>query len=528
MFTLQNISYFHPNRDLLFSNISFTVNKNTKSALVGNNGAGKSTLLRIMAKELEPSEGNLIMEGVPYYVPQVFGQYNHLTIAQALNIDIKLRALHEILRGNVTENLYDELNDDWSVEDRCREALEYWQLTEIDLFQKMGSLSGGQKTKVFLAGIHIHRPEFVLLDEPSNHLDMQGRQLLYDFIRSTAGTVMVVSHDRVLLNLLDTVYELNGRGITSYGGNYSFFCEQKRIERESLAHDVLSKEKALKKAKEKERETQERQQKADARGKKKQEKAGVARIMMNTLRNGAENSTARLKGVHEEKIGGLSEELRSLRTAIPNIDKIQFGFGSSSIHRGKMLFQAAAVNYRYRTVDLWKNALSFQIMSGDRVALMGTNGSGKTTLIRLLTGDLEPFEGVLMRAQINTVYIDQDYSAIRPGNTVYEQAQMANTDSLPEHEVKTKLSQFLFTRHDWDKPCEALSGGERMRLLLCCLTISINAPDVIILDEPTNNLDVQNIEILTKAINEYKGTLIVVSHDVSFLDEINIEKNILI
>lgn len=528
MFTLQNISYFHPNRDLLFRNISFTVNKNTKSALVGNNGAGKSTLLRIMAKELEPSEGNLIMEGIPYYVPQVFGQFNHLTIAEALNIDIKLRALHEILRGNVTENLYDELNDDWSVEDRCREALAYWQLSEIDLFQKMGSLSGGQKTKVFLAGIHIHRPEFVLLDEPSNHLDMQGRQLFYDFIRSTAGTVMVVSHDRVLLNLLDTVYELDGRGITSYGGNYSFFREQKRIERESLAHDVLSKEKALKKAKEKERETQERQQKADARGKKKQEKAGVARIMMNTLRNGAENSTARLKGVHEEKIGGLSKELRSLRTAIPNIDKIQFGFGSSSIHKGKMLFQAVAVNYRYGTFNLWKNALTFQIMSGNRVALMGTNGSGKTTLIRMLTGDLEPFEGTLMRAQTNPVYIDQDYSAIRPGNTVYEQAQSANTDSLPEHEVKTKLSQFLFTRHDWDKPCEALSGGERMRLLLCCLTISINAPDVIILDEPTNNLDVQNIEILTKAINEYRGTLIVVSHDALFLNEINIEKNILI
>lgn len=528
MFTLQNISYFHPNRDLLFRNISFTVNKNTKAALVGNNGAGKSTLLRIMAKELEPSEGSLITEALPYYVPQVFGQFNHLTVAEALNIDGKLRALHEILKGNVTEGLYEALNDDWTVEDRCREALEYWKLSEIDLFQKMDTLSGGQKTKVFLAGIHIHRPELILLDEPSNHLDIQGRQLLYDFIVSTGSTVLVVSHDRVLLNLLDVIYELDRRGITTYGGTYNFFCEQKRLEAASLAHDVLSKEKELKKAREKERETQERQQKADARGRKKQEKAGVARIMMNTLRNGAENSTARLKGVHEEKIGGISEELRALRTGFPGIDKIQFGFGVSSIPNGKILFRAEQLNYRYEKANLWQEGLTFQIVSGDRVTLKGANGSGKTTLIRMLMGELEPFEGVLTRTQVKPVYIDQDYSGIQPGITVYEQAQAANTDSLPEHEIKTKLSQFLFTSHEWNKPCESLSGGERMRLLLCCLTISIKAPDVIILDEPTNNLDVQNIEILTKAINEFKGTLIVVSHDTSFLNDINIVENIII
>lgn len=528
MFTLQNISYLHPDRDLLFSNISFTVNKNTKSALVGNNGAGKSTLLKIMANVLEPSEGTLITEHVPYYVPQVFGQFNHLTIAEALNIDVKLKALHEILGGNVTESLYDALNDDWSVEERCMEALEYWKLSGIDLFQKMETLSGGQKTKVFLAGIHIHRPDFILLDEPSNHLDMEGRNLLYEFVKGTTSALLVVSHDRILLNLLDTIYELDKRGITSYGGNYDFFCEQKRMEKENLAQDVLNKEKALKKAKEKERETQERQQKADARGKKKQEKAGVARIMMNTLRNGAENSTARLKGVHEEKIGGLSEELRTLRSSLPGIDKMQFGFGAPSLHNGKMLFRASNVNYGYGPVCLWKEPVNFEITSGDRVALLGSNGSGKTTLIRMLTGSLEPLEGLLSRVPTRTVYIDQDYSGIKSGITVYGQAQEANADSIPEHEVKTKLSQFLFTRNDWDKPCDALSGGERMRLLLCCLTITKNAPDVIILDEPTNNLDIQNIEILIKAVNQYKGTLLVVSHDASFLKEVNICKNILI
>ncbi len=525
MLILHNISYQHPTRELLFDSLNFSISPHDKIALIGNNGSGKSTLLKIMAMELQPLDGQLRADVEPYFVPQIFGQFNDLTIAQALKIDKKLHALREILNGNVTEEHYTSLDDDWTIEDRCNEALQYWQLTAIDLSQKMETLSGGQKTKVFLAGISIHQPELVLLDEPSNHLDIQGRQLLYDFIRSSKSTLLVVSHDRKLLNLLDTVCELNRHGINVYGGNFDFYKAQKRIENNALIQDIQSNEKALRKAKEKERETLARQQKLDSRGKAKQEKAGVARIMMNTLRNNAENSTSKLKSIHTERIDGISQKLQELRSSRPDLDKMKFGFDGAALHNGKNLFKAANINFAYKTRLLWRDDLNLRITSGERIALKGANGSGKTTLIKLILGDLAPQSGTIYSAAgIKTVYIDQDYSLINNHLNVYEQAQQSNTSALQEHEIKIRLNRFLFAKETWDKPCNVLSGGERMRLSLCCLTISNQSPDMIVLDEPTNNLDIQNIEILTAAINEYQGTLMVVSHDEYFLKEININR----
>lgn len=268
MLTLHSVSYTHPNKDLLFTDINLTINNHDKIALIGSNGVGKSTLLKIIAKELEPSGGKINVDAEPYYIPQICGQFNHLSIAQALRIENKLNALNEILNGNISEENFNLLNDDWTLEDRCKDALNYWHLSNLDLSQKMDTLSGGQKTKVFLAGISIHQYELVLLDEPSNHLDIFGRQLLYDYIQSTESTLVIVSHDRKLLNLLDTVCELNSNGIKVYGGDYDFYKEQKQIEINALNQDIQSKEKDLKKAKEKQRETLERQRKLDTRAKK--------------------------------------------------------------------------------------------------------------------------------------------------------------------------------------------------------------------------------------------------------------------
>ncbi|MTH14791.1 ribosomal protection-like ABC-F family protein [Flavobacterium sp. LC2016-01] len=526
MIILQNISYTHSNKELLFNAISLTVNTGHKIALTGHNGAGKSTLLKIIAKELFPSSGTIEIEAEPYYIPQIFGQYNHLTIAEALQIDQKLAAFHEILEGNVSETNLNLLNDDWTIEERCNEALNYWKLNDFDLNQKMESLSGGQKTKVFLAGIAIHQPKLILLDEPSNHLDVEGRNLLYQFIKASTSTMLLVSHDRKLLNLLDTTCELKSNGIKTYGGNYDFYLEQKNIEKNALAQDIHSKEKALQKAKEKQRETVERQQKLDAKGKKKQEKAGVARIMLNTLKNKAENSTSKTKSVHAEKIGGISQELRELREGVSSIDKMKFGLDNSRLHKGKIIITAESLNYSYNDEAIWETNLNFQMLSGDRIALKGNNGSGKTTLIKLILGEIMPKSGTLKIADCESVYIDQDYSLINNTLTVYEQAQQYNNSGFEEHDIKMRLNRFLFTKSDWDKPCQFLSGGERMRLMLCGLTITNQAPDLIILDEPTNNLDIQNIEILTAAINEYQGTLIVVSHDTYFLNQINITTSI--
>jgi ATPase subunit of ABC transporter with duplicated ATPase domains len=528
MILLQNLSYQHPNKDLLFQDIHLAVNSGEKIALVGNNGTGKSTLLKMIAGELLPSGGTVTSGSIPYYIPQHFGQFNELTIAQALRIENQLAALQRILNGDVSETNLEILGEDWALEERCKAALLQWKLEGRDLSQQMKTLSGGQKTKVFLAGIAIHQPQIVLMDEPSNHLDAGAREALYQFIQTTSSTLIVVSHDRKLLNLLPTVCQLDADGITVYGGNYDFYREQKSIERNALNGDVKTTEKALRKAKETERASMERQQKLNARGKKKQEKAGMPTIFMNTLRNNAEKSTAKLKGAHTEKIETLSSQLNELRKELPGLDQMKLVLSDASLHTGKMLIAASEINFRYEEQNLWQSSLGFEIRSGERIVIKGGNGSGKTTLIKLLLGELQPTTGSINRTITNAVYIDQDYSIIDNSATVYEQAQCFNTNALQEHEVKIHLSRFLFTKEDWDKPCAVLSGGEKMRLILCCLVVSNHAPDLIVLDEPTNNLDIQNIEILTAAIHSYKGTLIVVSHDQSFLGETGVSREIVL
>lgn len=523
MLFLHHISFGFPAGNLLFNSINLTILSHTKSALVGSNGMGKSTLLKLIAGEIEPLEGNINIQGDLLYVPQMFGNFNHLTVAECLTIDKKLDALQKITSGEVDDIYFETLNDDWDIEERCQNALQYWKLENADLYQKLGSLSGGQKTKAFLAGIQINQPDIILLDEPTNHLDLEGRNLLYDFIEKTSSTVLMVSHDRTLLNLTDTIFELSNQGISTYGGNYDFYAEQKAIENEALQNDIHSKERALKKAKEKERETLERKQKLDARGKGKQEKSGVARIMMNTLRNNAEKNTSRLKSVHAEKINDISGDLRELRSSVRNSDQMKVNFNDSNLHSGKILVSAEEINFKYGEENLWKENLSLEIRSGDRICIKGSNGSGKTTLIKLLLGDLEPSAGKITKADFQTIYVDQEYSLIDGSSTVYEFAQQFNDNALQESEVKTLLSRFLFGKETWDKKCDVLSGGERLRLLLCGLSISNKAPDMIILDEPTNNLDLQNVEILTNSIKDYHGTLLVISHDEVFVGEIGVK-----
>ncbi|PIF46779.1 ATPase subunit of ABC transporter with duplicated ATPase domains [Chryseobacterium sp. 52] len=528
MLFLHNISFGFPAGNLLFNSIHLSIPSHTKSALVGSNGMGKSTLLKIIANEIQPLNGNVQVQGEIFYVPQMFGNFNHLTVAECLKIDKKLEVLQKITNGEVDELYFDILNDDWDIEERCQKALQYWKLDHLDLDQKLEGLSGGQKTKVFLAGIQISQPEIILLDEPTNHLDLEGRNLLYDLIEKTNSTVVIVSHDRSLLNLVDTIFELSNQGISTYGGNYDFYTEQKEVEQEALNNDIHSKERTLKKAKEKERETLERKQKLDARGKQKQEKSGVARIMMNTLRNNAEKNTSKLKDIHAEKINDISGDLRNLRSSLKNSDQMKVNFNDSNLHSGKILVTAEEINFTYGNENIWKDHITLEIRSGERISVKGSNGSGKTTLIKLLLGSIHPSTGKITKSEFNTIYIDQEYSLIGRYISVYDFAQQFNDNAMQESEVKTLLSRFLFGKETWDKKCGILSGGERLRLLLCGLSISSKVPDMIVLDEPTNNLDLQNVEILTESIKDYRGTLLVISHDEIFLDEIGVEREIVL
>ena len=540
--SIQQISYIHPDKEVLFSDLNFAISKGQKLGLVGNNGCGKSTLLQIIAGQLSPSSGVIVRLDDLYYIPQHFGQYDSLTIAQALQIEHKQQALHAILSGDASNENFVILDDDWNIEERSIAALDLWGLGQFTLSYPMNLLSGGEKTRVFLTGMDIHHPSVVLMDEPTNHLDSSGRQRLYDWVEKYRSTLLVVSHDRTLLNLLPEICELEKHQINYYGGNYEFYKEQKTLMQEALQQRIEEKEKALRIARKVAHETAERRDKQNVRGEKSNIKKGVPRIVLNALQGKSEKSTSKLTGVHQEKAEKLTNERNQLRGSLSPTAALKTDFNSSSLHTGKILVTAKEINFSYHSnsvnndiqensiskQQLWQAPVSFQLKSGDRLRIEGANGSGKTTLLKLITGQLQPQEGTLTRTDFSYVYLNQEYSIIDDRNSILEQAYAFNSRNLPEHEIKIILNRYLFPASEWDKSCRKLSGGEKMRLAFCCLMISNNTPDMFILDEPTNNLDIQSIEIITATIKNYAGTVIAISHDNYFIQEIGVEQCILL
>lgn len=518
---IKDLSYIHSDKEVLFSHLNLVVNPGEKIALIGNNGCGKSTLMQILAGNLSPASGTVSHFEHLYYVPQHFGQYDHQSIAQALQIDRKLEALHAILNGDASEHYFNWLDDDWNIEERTQAALSAWSMDGLSLSHPMEGLSGGEKTRIFLAGMELHEPTVILLDEPTNHLDTAGRERLYNFVQRTPATLLVISHDRTLLNLIPAICELSHSGLCYYGGNYDFYKEQKGLMLTALEQQLEEKQKALRMARKTAREIEERKNKQNVRGEKTSIKKGIPAIMMGARKQRAENSSSKLNSVHTEKAEKLQQEMSSIKSALPLTDRLKTDFNTSALHIGKILVKAEEINFHYpdSTDNLWQHPLSFQLRSGDRLHIKGDNGSGKTTLLKLIMGDLIPTGGIIERADFSFVYLDQEYSLICNKHSILQQVEVFNRRHLPEHEVKTILNRYLFSHDVWNKPCSKLSGGEKMRLSFCCLMIADNTPDMFILDEPTNNLDIESIEIVTATIRDYAGTVIAISHDKEFLKE---------
>jgi ATPase subunit of ABC transporter with duplicated ATPase domains len=521
---VSDVSYHYFNQQALLEHISFSISSNRKISVIGNNGTGKSTLLRLLAGELIPSSGTIHCSSQPYYIPQQTDIAGG-SVSEALKVDEKINALHCICNGSNEQIHYDQLADDWDIESRCRSALDLWGLTGVEPASPIDSLSGGEKNKIFLAGLLIHKPDIILLDEPTNHLDQAGREKLYDYIVNSKATIVVVSHDITLLNLLNTTYELSEKGINIYGGNYSFYKEQKEIEERALAQQINSEETNLRLARKKAREVLERQEKRVNHGAK--DTSGIPRIILKGRQDKGENTGAKLSEKHTGIISETQQNLSELRQKQRINSKLKIDFESAQLHRGKLLVEAVNVNFGYVNDEfIWETPLNMEIRSGERIRITGNNGTGKTTLIKLLTGGLLPSKGEIKKANFSYIYLDQQYSQVDKDVTILGLSHAYNFNNLQEHEIRLRLNRALFPQETWNKNCRTLSGGERMRLYLCCLMISNHIPDMFILDEPTNNLDISSLSILTDTVKNYQGTILVISHDRNFIDEIGITRSI--
>lgn len=522
-----SITYAHPGEDVLFHDMSLSVSDGEKIAVAGNNGAGKSTLLKIISGELLPSCGQVMYEGKVYVVPQHFGQFNDMTVAHALGVGKKLEALHNILAGSVSEDDFTALGDDWDIENRAVRALDQWGIGHLPLDSPMNRLSGGEKTRAFLAGIEMNSPSIVLMDEPTNHLDSVSRELLYNFVESSRSAVIVVSHDRELLNRMSSIYELSDGRLAYYPMSYDEYEAVRDAGRQALVSQLEDCRKELAKARKTAQDAMQRQLKHNSRGEKHSQKKGLARIVMGNMKDQAENSTARLDKVQQEKMQEMNAKIRGLNDSITDILAMKVDFHTPVQHLGKRQIETCGLNYAYGDSGLmWGGGLDIIVRCGERIHLTGDNGSGKSTFLRLLVGEQEPVQGSVWRSGgLEYVYLDQEYSFLDGSLSVFGQVQRYGVN-VPEHELKICLCRFLFTEPFWDRKCSSLSGGEKMRLALCCLMIRKSTPDIIIADEPTNNIDITNMKILSASLKDYGGTLIVVSHDTAFAREIGLSRTI--
>lgn len=500
---IQNISYQFPDGETLFSNISASIQRESKVALIGDNGCGKSTIIRLISEASLLQSGEIKLNESPYLIPQNMDAYLNLSIS---------------------EILYEALDDDWIVEDRVNLQLDYWGFSAINLDTKLSSLSGGERVKVFLVGLTLNTPSVVLMDEPTNHLDYGSKQKLYNWLKQSKATVIVVSHDRELLNTIMHIYELSNLGLKYYLGNYDSYREQKENELNAIYASLKNKENEQNYAILKQQKLVEQRQKSESRGKKLSAKKGVGKMAMDTRQDRAEKTSSRFNTTHQNRIENVSNDLRKLKSKIAQNTTLKLQLNSLSFPLNKLLIDAKGINYSFKDgKNIWHVPLEFSLWSGERVLLSGQNGSGKSTLLRLITNALVPNIGELKVMSMKWLYLDQEYGMLNAEKTVYEQAQFFNS-KMPDHEVKCMLHRAQLNENFWNRKCESLSGGERMKLCLCSLLISSTAPDLLILDEPTNNIDIHSMEILSDSLSTFHGSLILVSHDKAFVNSMGITR----
>lgn len=486
----------------LLDKVDLQIDAGERVCLVGRNGAGKSTLMRVMEGVAELDEGSLWKKPdlrvacLAQEVPQLDELSVYDVVADGLDRMGKVIAdyhhvLHEMetdfsdALNNKLARLQDDIDahDGWNLEQRITTVITKLELPEDAL---MGSLSGGYKRRVMLARALVLEPELILLDEPTNHLDVEAIQWMEEFLLGFNGAVLFITHDRTFLRHLATrIVELDRGKITSWPGNYDTYIKTKE-----------------------ERAIIEEQQNALFDKKLAQEEVWI--------RQGIKARRTRNEG----RVRAL-EQLRRERSARLNKTgnvKLQVESGESS---GKIVIEAEGISKSFGDKTIVKS-LTTKIMRGDRIGILGPNGVGKSTLLKMLLGELEPDTGsVHLGTKLSVAYFDQQRAVLDPEKTVADNLNFGSdtiTINGRSRHVMSYLQDFLFPPARVRSPVKSLSGGERNRLLLARLFIQ--PANLLVLDEPTNDLDVETLELLEELLCNYDGTLILVSHDRTFLDNV--------
>ena len=486
--------------------------------LVGRNGSGKSTLLELIAGRRQPTGGSISVSGSVGYLPQTIPLTADATVAGRLGIGATLDALERIEGGDTAPELFDLIGTDWDVAERAQGALDQLGLAGLELHRPLTQLSGGEAVLLALAAQLLARPEVLLLDEPTNNLDRAARGYLAEAVLGWRGSVIVVSHDRELLELAEHIGELRSGRLSWYGGNFCAYAAAVAAEQQTAQRLVRA---AGQEVRRQERELIEARVALDRRaryGRRMAQQKREPKIVMGARQRQAQVSAGKLRTGQERKVEQARQQLVQAEQAIRAEREIRIDLPETAVPAGRDVLALRRVELR--TIG----PVDFDLRGPERVALTGRNGAGKTTLLELLAGRAVPEQGSVEVA-VPVRYLPQRLDLLDPGGTVLDNLRRL-APAATDNRLRAGLARFLFRGSKADQLVGTLSGGERFRASLAALLLAEPAPQLLLLDEPTNNLDLVSVEELVGALSGYRGALIVASHDPAFLAELNLTRRL--
>lgn len=518
---LNDVSFTWPDGTVALSHLTTAFGRG-RTGLVGRNGAGKSTLVRLVTGRLHPTSGTVTTSGPVDHLPQRLQTGNDDTVADLLGIRRSLTALRAVLGGDASPGHFDVIGDDWDLEERAAAALDAIGLglpgarddgTGADVLERpVSTLSGGQAVLVAVAGIRLRGLPIAFLDEPTNNLDRRGRGLLLDMVDDWPGTLVVVSHDRELLEHVDETAELRAGSMTVFGGTFSAFEEHLAVQQAAVEREVRVAE---------QRHRAEKRQRIEAETKiarraKAGEKAGrsMPKILANEQRKKAQETAGRLRVAHGTAEQEALATAREAELRLRDDESIHVALPDPDVPAARRI---ATVTVRGRETV---------VQGPERVAVVGDNGVGKTTLLEQLVGAPDarehPLPDTHAEPHVDRIaYLPQRKDSLDDAATVLDNVRRDAPHVSPA-EVRNRLARFLVRGDTVDRPAGALSGGERFRVALASLVLADPPPQLLVLDEPTNDLDLTSVDQLVDALRAYRGALVVVSHDETFLDRLDL------
>ncbi|HZA05243.1 MAG TPA: ATP-binding cassette domain-containing protein [Propionibacteriaceae bacterium] len=514
-FVCSHLGFAWPDGDVVFDDLDLTF-PDGLTGLVGRNGEGKSTLLRILTGELAPTSGQVVRPAVVGYLPQQLTLDVDRPVAELLGVADRLAALRRTEAGEAGPEDLDRLDGHWDLPERVAATLAELGLAGLDLDSRVGLLSGGQVILTALAGLFLARPDALVLDEPTNNLDRRARALLSAAVRRWSGPVIVVSHDRELLDLVDQVVELRAGTARIHGGNLSSFLAALAVEQEAATRSVRTAKQDLRRQ---ERELAEARVRLDRRQRYARSQAdNVPKIVAGAKKRAAQVSAGKLRGGHEADVAEAEQTLQAAEDRLRDDDLITVDLAGTAVPAGRDVLVLDEVVLRNG------RAISLHLRGPERVAVTGANGSGKTTLIDTAAGVLPPRTGTV-RTLVPVRVLPQRLDLLPDAEPVLSAvARYAST--ADDNTLRARLAGFLLGADAVRRPVGTLSGGERFRATLAALLLADPPPQLLVMDEPTNSLDLDSVAQLVAALRQYRGALLVASHDEPFLADIGIDRRI--